>query len=309
MLYIWLVSGNSRSRVKWWKRPMKKTLFLILSFMVLTVLPGCIKMDMVIKVKRDGSGLLTERMVFTKETIEFFNRMKERQAGDKINENAPPRAESLGAKAGFDIYDEAGLRAKAASLGEGAAYFESRPIDSDEGRGFEVTYALPDITKLMVSSRPRDNVTGVQQGIYGLQEEDLYRLSFVKGSPAKLTVKVPVFRGEHSLAPRAPVSTGEFIDAEKQRQALTVLKQLFKGMRLTVALECEGALVRTNAAHHEGSRVVLVDFDLDRIDFSDEVMERMKGKSIRTLRDMEIYGGNIPGIQVEFKDHITVEFR
>ena len=89
-----------------------------------------------------------------------------------------------------------------------------------------------------------------------------------------------------------------------------MVRGLFKGARIAIAVEVEGAIVTTDAPKRDGSRVTLVGLDFEQL-LSDptkfSALQGMKpGADFATVqRALE----GVPGVVMPATSTVTIEFR
>ena len=94
---------------------------------------------------------------------------------------------------------------------------------------------------------------------------------------------------------------------------LQMIAGFFKGMRLMIAIDVEGTLVRTSSPYVEGNRVTLLDFNMDELLKDPKTLERLQGldlgpgTSITEVRDAMVKAG-ATGIKIN-DPKVTIEFR
>jgi hypothetical protein len=82
---------------------------------------------------------------------------------------------------------------------------------------------------------------------------------------------------------------------------------VLKGSRVTVAIETEQPLLRTNSPHHDGNRVTLLDVDVEGVLFSRQVA--MLANTPASFDDLLWAFADVPGVTVAREHDVTLEFR
>jgi hypothetical protein len=89
-----------------------------------------------------------------------------------------------------------------------------------------------------------------------------------------------------------------------------MVRNLFKGAHITIAVEVDGAIVTTDAPRRDGSRVTLIGLDFEQL-LSDptkfSALQAMKpGADFMTVqRTLE----GVPGVVMPATPTVTIEFR
>jgi hypothetical protein len=234
-------------------------------------LTGCFQIEQVIKVKADGSGTMVMSIVVTKEGLTAMR---------ELSKDAPG-----GAKDPIDdMMNEDKIKEQAGKLGEGVTYVKAEKIKNDVGEGVRMTFKFDDITKV----KPSMDTDGGGSG------EAAVTFEFTKGDPASLVIKAA--HGGDKKPDQAP-------DDAQFEQA----KQFMKGMKMTIAVEVDGEITESDAAHRAGSRVTLAEVPFDEVMKSKDAFMNMSkaanwAERIKVLKE-------IPGVKVDPKDTITIKFK
>ena len=89
-------------------------------------------------------------------------------------------------------------------------------------------------------------------------------------------------------------------------QQMAMIKSLLTGARVSLAVEPDGAVVRTNSAYVDGSRVTLLDVDLDQVLKDDGLAERLQ--AAKTPEELKAVLKDVPGLKLTLEKEITIEF-
>jgi hypothetical protein len=246
------------------------------AFAALTValfLTGCLQVEQLIKVKPDGSGTITLTVVMTKEAIALMKQGAGGGAGNPLDEMA----------------NEDKAKEQAKKLGEGVTFEKIEKIKNDVGEGARTVYRFTDITKVKANMEMED-------GPGGGGDKDGIAFAFTKGSPAKLVVNISHKKAEGGNdAPDADLG------------ASPEAAQMMKGMKMTMALEVEGTITDTDAAHRAGSRVTLAEIPFDEI-IKDPAKFKAMSKAKAWVDQLTLLKG-VAGVKVEPKETVTVQFK
>ncbi len=276
--------------------------------LMLLCLVGCIQVDTVVKLKPDGTGTIEETVLMSKEFVKQMEMMVTQMA----TELGAEEKEGETAK-GFDMFNEDELKEKASALGEGVTYVSGKKVVTGEAEGFHATYAFTDINKLKLNQNPSDKAPseagGPGPGAKG-ETQELIRFQFTKGSPATLVVKMP------SQKPAAKPAVSEKPEPEEDEgmeeqdaAAMEMMKQMFKGMKIAIAIEVEGSIVETNATHREGSRVTLMEIDFGKLIEDAEKFKKFAEREPETIEEVKSLMKDLPGIKVELNEQVMIKFK
>jgi hypothetical protein len=242
---------------------------------------GCFQMTTVLKVKGDGSGTLEHRMVYSTRALAQM-----RSFG------------GLGGRGGqpIDPLAEAQARMLAAAIGPGVTYVSSTPVSTPLGQGRDATYAFTDVTELRVSTQP--------------------------ATPPGVTIKTPALGTDaaavsfslthdpnghailHILVPEP-----NFLDALGSQGAasqIPMIKTLLGGAHLLLMVEPEGVLVRTSSPYVDGSRVTLLEVDLDEVLKDERLIARLQ--AAKTQDEAKTAVREAAGVKINLDREIVIEF-
>jgi hypothetical protein len=263
--------------------------FIILLF----TMSGCLEISTIVSVKPDGTGTVSERMLMSKSS---FSEMVLTD-GDKKGQTG-------------QIPDKALLEKKSQEMGEGVSFVSVRPVVTKTQAGYEALYAFRDINLLQVNSSPDHGISADStSGEQATKKKKQYVHFILKeGSPSRLSIVMNQEK-EASLS-GTPVAAKPQQDPEQLKMATSIMKQFLKGMRLFMAVDINGSILRTNATHRKEKRITLMDVDFDKLlanpkqfasftalgpDPSNEAMQKILNK--------------IPGIKLETQKEVEVSFQ
>src|SRR6202000_2722115 len=110
----------------------------------------------------------------------------------------------------------------------------------------------------------------------GKSKKEPLTFHFAKGAPAELTISMPQ---PEVKTPEGQQQSGEALD-----MAMQAMKQIFKDMKITVAVEVQGAIQETNAEYHDGSRVTLVEMDFNKLIENPDKLKTLAQQNPQTLQ-------------------------
>jgi hypothetical protein len=206
---------------------------------------GCLTASTIVRVSPAGSGTLEQTVMIDKAALGPLMGMLGGEGTTK----------KTGGGTFDEMFSEAEAERMAARMGEGVKVVSRRTITEADREGGIVLFSFEDITKLKVQATPS------QKGEGG-------------GGPDKLTFSRDA-DGLATLKIMMPEPTPEEVDKTKDQVAektgevspeqLEMVKTLMQGMRVAMAVEVEGTLVRTSSPFVEGNRVTVFDFDFGQL--------------------------------------------
>lgn len=260
-------------------------------------LTACLQQEKVIKLKTDGSGTIEETLVMSTSVIAQMKQM-----ADGFGALAKGKSD---AAAPFSILDEKKLREAADKMGDGVTFVSAKPVTTANGEGYAAVYAFTDINKLKIDQNPGENLPGGNTGALKINKgkKDPIKFAFTKGSPAVLVVKMPVPKAEDlpKERPQQPPAGAEM--------AAMMMQQMFKDMKISLALEVAGRIVQTNAEYQDGARVTLVEMDFNKVLANPEKFKALTQAQPKTIEEVKALVKGVDGIKAEVQPEVTVKFQ
>ena len=259
---------------------------------------ACFSSETVIRVKADGSGTIEQVNLANKDTLNMAAGMA-RQAAQQAGGDASraPNLDGIG-----DLFDEARIREQAGSFGEGVRFVSSEPASKDGLSGVRAVFAFDDVRLINMSNRPGGQGPPTPQLRFDLQRA-------ADGGASTLRIRLP-----EGTRP-APVGADATAPAAPPRQdippeALALVRNMFKGARMSIAVEVDGAIVSTDGPQRDGSRVTIFGLDFEQL-LSDPTkfaaLQGMKpGTDFDTARKA-LEG--VPGVTLPQTRTVSIEFR
>lgn len=258
---------------------------------------GCISFTTVVKVKPDGSGTVTQTTVMGKEMVEMMKSLA--SMGDASKKGQAP-----------EMFSEKDARSKAAKMGPGVSFVSNKPVKTATGEGSEAVYAFKDISTLRLEEKPPSPGGASEASASG--EAQTFSFSKLPNGNAVLTV----------VSPRSKPKAGETAKQEKAdkrepnkmptEQELAQARQVLKGLRMAMAVEVAGTLVKTNSPYVEGNRVTLLEMDFEQLLGNEAKLRELTGLSQEDKGSLEaakrILKG-LPGFKLVLDPEVRIEFK
>jgi hypothetical protein len=201
----------------------------------LLLLAGCMQVEMVFKVRSDGSGTLTTRMTMAKDGP------------------ASSMAE-MGGEVAMP-FTEAGARQAAAQYGPGVTFVRAREIDKGDLVGVETLYKFDNISTVQAAPMSEG------QGAVSITASENVRFLFSPEGFGRLTITVPAQEGT--------VDTEELSDSDINMQA-AMLKGMLAGMHIKMSVEIEAGIADANIRNVSDNVLTIYEFDFDRLAADDQ---------------------------------------
>jgi hypothetical protein len=265
---------------------------------------GCVKIKQTIVVKPDGSGSIVFSQALTPEMLAMIEQsragMKEMGTDGK---DLDPLNEMF--------FKDEQLRKAAEKFGEDVEFVKAEKLDKDGMKGVVALYSFKDVNKVKLNMQQNMMPEGADLGRSDTDQG--IRFSFVKGTPNRLTVTMPVREKpaaaaeEPSDKPESPVSEA----AAATQQAQDVMMKMFRGMEVSIAVQVKGTVVKTNArrAGAAENRFTLLQMNMDELMANPSFKElTRKAESSSGPGDALGLFLDLPGVLIETNRPVFVEF-
>lgn len=263
---------------------------------------GCITAVTTIRLKPDGSGTIEQSMAMKAEVAQQFAAMAASFGGASDKAGAKAGAKP-GAKAEPpELFSEKEMREAATKYGDGVTFVSSQPIKTKEMVGRVATYAFTDITKVHVNQKPpspKDAVGPPQKG----PEDVLFKFARQPGGSSLVTVVFP----EPDLTKKKPGEEKTGPKAKPDPQQLAMVKKMFDGLRIEIALDVAGHIVKTNSRYVEGSKVTLLEMDFSQLITNDKLLAQVSDPS--SIEEAKKLLQGVKGFKVNLDKEVMVEFK
>ncbi len=258
--------------------------------LVATLCTGCIRSATVINVKADGSGTVEQTMLVN------LGLMKGMLGG--LGGQSTPAPGAL---------NEADLKRTAARMGEGVTYVSAEPVKSPDGfEGSKAIYAFTDVTKLRVDQDP--NLSGSTTGGISTPPKDSNPVTFAFAQAGGVNTLTVSLKDEPKADAKTPTPTGG-PDMDNP-QMMEMMKSMFKGFKVSIDVVVAGAIVKTNADHVSGSRVTLLEMDMETL-LKDEAklkeLQKVLGPGA-SVSELKPYLKDVKGLKIN-DPVVTIAFK
>jgi hypothetical protein len=255
---------------------------------------GCISVDSLVKVKADGSGTIEQTMLVNGSALGMLSMMGA-QGGAEMNGKLDPEA----------LFSQEKLQAEAGNLGEGVTLVSSTPVTQGEMKGVKAVYAFKDFNALRVSTSVPDlEEAGARVGGKG---ERLPMVLTKNGGTSLITLDMLRMSGAEGTAAPAGTPAGP---PEIPKELMAMLAPMLKDMRVAIAVEPQGQLVRTNATHVQGQRVTLFDVAIGEVFADPSGLTKLQALGNNpSVEQIRAAFKGVKGIRINEVDRLEIEFR
>lgn len=278
---------------------MKKLTRITIVLFSILFLTSCFRVETVIKVNKDGSGTITEKVLMSKMFSDMMRSFGETFATEGTQQQKP-----------FSLFDEEKLTNQASEYGDGVTYQSGKEITENDWEGYSVVYQFTDISKIKLSTSQDDKVdTGMSPTSMEDEEEyeqdEFYYFSFKKGSSPTLIIN----RSDIEPVNNNPNDAQETNEMGEMDSMGNEMIQMFEGMRFSMKVEVNGKISRTNASYRNGSSITLLDMDFGKMMKNKDAFVELTRKKPETAAEMKAFMGKFDGLQVELEQPVTINFR
>ncbi len=268
-----------------------KVLKVMWAGLIAVAVSGCVDVQSTVRLKADGSGTVTVEQYMSPQ----MTGMMESMAGmtQAATTNAP--AAKVDALAMFEDM----ITQEIKGLGETATLVSKEASTNAQGwKGFKLVCAFKDINKL--------NLSGVGNMEGPGEEKDAAKskmqVSFKPGKPAKLVVTEPEPPATTEAAPAQP-------EGMDQQAMMQMMAPMMAGMRMRMAIEVDGKIVKTNAQYVEGNRVVLADITMDKVLANPEGAKLITAAQNDPKAIEKLAALKIEGVKISTEKKLEIEFQ
>lgn len=281
---------------------MSKVSAAVLLSVLIFSLAACVASDTLIKINSDGSGLIVQRTLMKTEMIAQLRVMME----GMVRQMAGPSSGTSDVQMP-EIFGEKEAAAKAAKMGSGVTYLESRKLKTGDMEGVEAAYAFRDVTQLRLSEKPEaPSIPGLQGVSSGKNGETIFRFSRRPNGNSLLTA---MFAQSKPAGPAVKDDSAERpTSTQVNPKQLEQARKMFDGLRIAMAIEVQGNLVKTNSPYQEGSKVTLMEMDFSALLSNEALLSQMAATKGQSLEQAKELLKGLKGFKINLEPEVTIEF-
>ena len=265
-----------------------RSLRVLLAVVTAVALTGCINSTTLIKLNADGSGTVEQTTLMNTAALKAMMPGAEKQMGG-------------------GVVNKADLERTAARMGKGVRLVAAEPAKGANGfEGSKAIFAFDDINQIQVSQGP--SMSGSTDGRIDAEPttQDPVRFTLTQsGGTSKLTIAFVDKPGGSSQG-----GTSSDMPDLTNPMMMGMIKSMFAGFKLNIDLEVAGSIVKTNAEYVTGSRLTLLEMDMDSLLADEAKLKALQSKlgPDASLSAIKPYLKDIKGIKVDGPT-ISVEFK
>jgi hypothetical protein len=273
-------------------------------------------------------------MLMSKAMVEQMKQMTEgfakgfEDAAKEVDPNAKvTKTEKPSPSKGFDLLDEKKLKEAASKMGTGVTFVSAKKLSTDKGEGYVATYAFTDINQLKIDQNRSDampdagglggpggpggpglGAPGAPGGDEKKEKAEPITFQFKKGKIAELIVKSPE-TGRDPKGAKSKDAKAEESAPGGEEMAAMMMQQMFKDMKMVVAVEVAGKVVKTNAEHVNGNRVTMMEMDFNKLMANPAKFKELTKANPKTVEETKALVKGIDGMKVETKPSVSIQFQ
>jgi hypothetical protein len=273
---------------------MRRPLALVLPLTLAALLSGgCLNFTNVIKLKASGAGTLETTVEINTAVFKQIGTMMGGGEMKGESKSSLPTADSLAA----DLSKVKGLR-----------LVSQKEYKQGDVEGVKVLMAFDDINQVALD----ENLPGGKKKATRPEDQVKFSLAKQAGGTSLLAISFPDKPGDAvqgDVAKKAEGGSGKAPGPE----VLQMLSGFFKGMRILIAVDVDGTLVRSSSPYVDGNRVTLLDINMEELLKDPSALQKMNGlpfgpdMSVTTAREAMAKAG-VKGIKVN-DPNITIELK
>jgi hypothetical protein len=267
--------------------------FLITAAFILAAVffTGCIEVSTLINVNRDGSGTVEETVMLSREIIDMITDLEKAFAEDTADVKP------------FQFYNEDELKSQSSGFGDEVVYISSRKISRENREGYHVMYEFRDINKLQINQNPNSRVKLESFDDEPEVQEEFITFSFIKEDIPEVRIQMPVEKKLSDSLSKPEISVES--DTTMINEQLT---KLFQDLRITMELNVQGKIKKTNAEYVQGSKVTLLDINFGELLTNSDKLREFRETDPQNFEQVKSILRGIPGIKVELSDMVFIQF-
>ena len=285
---------------------------LVVSLLPVLFLTSCFEQSIVVKVNKDGSGIVHERS--------YMNDAMGGMMGGLLGGG---EGEAPAEPAGPELPSEAELQEAAAGMGEGVTFQSVTPGKNQSGwSGYEVVYAFTDINKLKLDMETLGGAVGPDAEelaeVAAGEETDAEIIEFeMADGVLKILTPDPGGSlanagggGEEGGAEGAANPLGDLDPNDPESaMAMQMMGPMMAGMRMGFFVQGGDPIASTNAKHQSGNLITLVMMDMGKVFQNPANINALSALDTETDRTklQELIDG-IDGVTADLQEPIVVTF-
>ena len=257
---------------------------LALVLLVLPFLAGCLRSEIRLQVRPNGTGVIS----YTYEMQEEFALM---MIGLMTMGQEDAKPEEM------VFYSLEDVKAQATTFGPGVRFVRLSPLDNPGYQGYKAEYLVPDVNNLVIYQTPTspdgelDESTAITFSYERLSTGDAHLQVFL---PLRIE---PESEAQNPSEPPA--------DLEEKKEMLEV----YRGMRASIIIEPVGTIVDTTATRVQETRISVLDLDFTLLFENPGAIDIIASTETQTMDQVLGYLDGYEGVYFEPLPEISIIYR
>jgi hypothetical protein len=266
---------------------------------------GCIAVDVLVKVKGDGSGTVEKSLTMNPVALaEMESTMKD--AGAKSTKSKDP-TKATDKELLSGPFDPEELKKEAAKMGTGVTFVSATPVREKDKLGVKAVFAFKDVNQLLLSQKPLPN-TAPGAPAKASPDDDIRFSLTKKGGNSVLTLKAKAM--DLKAGSGKPKASPPPEGMEKMAEGMfEMMKPMLKGLRVTIGVEVDGTVVKTNSPFAEGNRVTFLDLDFGALLADQKALKQFGEDMEGSVAQQKAALAKVKGMKVHLEPEMVVEFK
>jgi hypothetical protein len=213
-----------------------------------------------------------------------------------------------------DLFGEDMAQKRAEKFGKGVSVVKVEKINQEGKTGSRVTYRFTDINA--VSLDLSDGSSSLKAMAPQMAEAADEKGAEIK--PIRFHYKEGMLTIDNPQPPKEAVDAAkgaakEAIEKEPaqagaeaaQMQAMAM--QMMKDMKMSAKVVIESGIAETNASHHAGNVITLMEMDMGKLMANPDVMKQLQGFDMKNPEELQKKLKTIDGVKVEEREKVSVK--
>jgi len=278
---------------------MKPFSLIILSLVSLFGLTSCLEESTVVKINKDGSGIIHIRNYKNSPEGKLFS------GGDDEGKVDGPT--------------ELALKALAKKMGEGVS-LKSHSIGKNKSGwiGYEAIFAFEDINKVKVDIgvQRADRLKKEEENAEEDQKEKTRKfMTFeMEDGVLKINTPDPSFDKDGKSAQNGQEGGGGAqdpfgADSSEGSATMAMMAPMFAGARMGFFVEIDGEVVETDAKHRKGTLITIMKMDLGRLMGNPKAINKLNAVEGGSRKEIQAAVDSVDGLEMDLQETITVRIK
>jgi len=255
---------------------------------------ACLAVDVLVKVKGDGSGTVEKSLTMNPTALAQLSK-----PGAQTKDPSKLTDQELLS----GPFSPEMLKAEAGRMGEGVTFVSATPVREKDKLGVKAVFAFKNVNTLKLNQKPMaDSAPGSK-----VSPDDDIRFTLGKqgGNSVLKLISKGLQLSETKKTKGSPAPGME----QMAQGMMDMMKPMLKGLRLTMGVEVDGTVVKTNSAYAAGNRVTYMDLDFGAL-LADEKALKAFGEDMEgSLEQQKAALSRVKGMKVHLEPEMVVEFK